>query len=888
MTGAFAHDFPLDRFQQEAIAGLDAGRNVLVSAPTGSGKTVVGEHAVALALRDGGKAFYTAPIKALSNQKYADLVAELGPERVGLLTGDHAVNPGAPVVVMTTEVLRNMVYAGSSSLRGLQWVVLDEVHFLQDAYRGPVWEEVLIHTPASVRFVCLSATVSNAAELGEWVAELRGPTDTVVEHVRPIRLDSLYMVGDRSSERDHLVPVLVDGRPNPEGDRFDADRGRPGGPRQRPGRQGPSRYRSRFRTPRRLEVVERLDDEDLLPAIYFIFSRAACTDAANHCLEAGLRLTDAAERSRIRALAEGRVASLSDADLDVLGYDQWLATLEAGVAAHHAGMIPAFREAVEDCFAEGLIKVVFATETLALGINMPARSVVIEKLTKYNGESHEFLTPAQFTQLTGRAGRRGIDDQGTSVVLWSPFVTFAQVARLAASREFPLASAFRPTYNMAANLVHRYDREVAHSVLARSFAQFQADRAAVQLQTRVDRLTGELDLLGGPPEGAEDDAVASYVAALDEVAATRPRRGDRRALIETSLASLRPGDVIERPTRDGRRLLLVLSVAFRKGGAVRVRTVTAQGTDVELRAADLDAPVSPIATVDLPVPFEPRRADYRRDAAAVLRRTNLRRAGNRKGGRRGDDEWEGVDDDALEAHLAARAAVEAHPLERRDDRDQVVARHRERARLAHDLSVARRRLDRRGSGLVKRFDAVLEVLARGGHTRGWSLTPSGERLRRIYHECDLLLSLALDDGLFDDLDAPGVAALASCVTYEHRSPEAPPPPQYPSQDVRRRAERLDDLCSRLNGWERAAKVPETRRPEPGFAAAAFAWADGRSLQAVLDDDMTGGDFVRNTKQLIDLLRQLGDVAPDPRTAAVCRRAADDLFRGVVEAGSEVS
>jgi ATP-dependent RNA helicase HelY len=858
-----------------------------VSAPTGSGKTVVGEHAVALALRDGGKAFYTAPIKALSNQKYADLVAELGPERVGLLTGDHAVNASAPVVVMTTEVLRNMVYAGSPALQGLQWVVLDEVHFLQDTYRGPVWEEVLIHTPTSVRFVCLSATVSNAAELGEWITELRGPTDTVVEHVRPIRLDSLYMVGDRSSERDHLIPVLVDGRPNPEGDRFDADRTRPGGPR-RPGRHG-ARFRSRFRTPRRLEVAERLDDEDLLPAIYFIFSRAACTDAANHCLEAGLRLTDAAERSRIRAIVEDRVASLSDADLDVLGYDQWLATLEAGVAAHHAGMIPAFREAVEDCFAEGLIKVVFATETLALGINMPARSVVIEKLTKYNGESHEFLTPAQFTQLTGRAGRRGIDDQGTAVVLWSPFVTFAQVARLVASREFPLTSAFRPTYNMAANLVHRYDRDVAHSVLARSFAQFQADRAAVQLQTRVDRLTADLDLLGGPPDEVADAATAAYVAALDEVESTRPKRSDRRALVETSLASLRPGDVIERPTENGRRLLLVLSVAFRKGGAVRVRAVTPQGTDVELRAADLDAPVSPIATVDLPVPFEPRRADYRREAAAVLRRTNLRRTGARRGRRRGRiDEWAGVDDAALEAHLAARAVLESHPLHRREDRDDVVARYRERARLAHDLAVAQRRLERRGSGLVKRFDAVLEVLARCGHTKGWSLTPAGDRLRRIYHECDLLLSLAIDDGLFDDLDAPGVAALASCVTYEHRSPDAPPPPRFPSQELRRRAERLEDLCQRLNGWERAARVPETRRPEPGFAAAAFAWADGRSLDAVLDDDMTGGDFVRNTKQLIDLLRQLGEVAPDPRTAAVCRRAADDLFRGVVEAGSEVS
>jgi len=883
---------------------------VLVSAPTGSGKTVVGEHAVAAALAAGGKAFYTAPIKALSNQKYSDLVAELGEEKVGLLTGDRSINASAPVVVMTTEVLRNMVYAASPTLDGLLWVVLDEVHFLQDAYRGPVWEEVLVHTPASVRFVCLSATVSNADELGEWIQALRGPTDTVLEHVRPIRLDSLYMVGDRTSEHDHLLPVLVDGRPNPEADRFDADRS-PTGRQQRGGPRGrgaPARFRGRFRTPRRLEIVERLNDESLLPAIYFIFSRAACTDAANQCLEAGLRLTNGAERSRIRALVEDRVAVLTDSDLDVLGYDKWLATLQAGVAAHHAGMIPAFREAVEDCFVEGLIKVVFATETLALGINMPARSVIIEKLTKYNGETHEFLTPAQFTQLTGRAGRRGIDEEGTAVVLWSPFVAFSQIARLVASREYPLASAFRPTYNMAANLVHRYDRDTAHSVLARSFAQFQADRAAVQLQTRVDRLAAELDLIGGPPEGDDDEKIATFVAALDALDATRPRQGDRRAQIEASLGVLQPGDVIDVAARRGtagtqrrgankgartgankgggkggpHNAVVVLSVAYRKGGAVRVRGVTAQGADVELRTDDLNAPAHRIATVDLPVPFEPRRAEYRAEAAAALRRTNLRRAAARS---KIDDRWDDVDPELVAAQLAARAAVEGHPLWGGDDTDDVVSRYRERARLTHDLEVARRRLARRGSGLVRRFDAVLEVLARCGHTDGWHLTPSGERLRRIYHESDLLVSLALDDGLFDDLDADAVAALASCFTYEHRSKEAPPPPRYPSQDLRRRAERLDVLCDRLNSWERAASVNQTRRPDPGFAPAAFQWASGRPLHAVLGDEITGGDFVRNTKQLIDLLRQFGDVAADPRTAAVCRSAADRLFRGVVEAGT---
>jgi ATP-dependent RNA helicase HelY len=842
-----------------------------VSAPTGSGKTVVGEHAVGLALRDGGKAFYTAPIKALSNQKYGDLLRVLGADRVGLLTGDHAINPEAPVVVMTTEVLRNMVYAGSPALVGLRWVVLDEVHFLQDAYRGPVWEEVLIHTPQGVGFVCLSATVSNAGELGDWIEALRGPTATVIEHRRPVGLDALYLVGDRSAERDHLVPVLVDGRPNPEARRFDVDRPRHPGQRH-------DRRRRRFVAPRRIETVERLDDEDLLPTIYFIFSRAACDDAAAQCLDAGLRLTDAEERSRIRVLAEQRTASLADADLEVLGYDRWIAALENGIAAHHAGMIPAFREAVEDCFNEGLVKVVFATETLALGINMPARSVVIERLTKFNGESHEFLTPSQFTQLTGRAGRRGIDDHGYAVVLWSPFVTFGQVAALAASREFPLVSAFRPTYNMAANLVRRYERAEAHEVLARSFAQFQADRAVVRLRARADRLRAELATLGAPSEHDEFD-VGGYRELLERVRDARRHRPGGRAEREAALARLRPGDVVERRTPGGRRLLLVLSVAYRKGGSIRVRAVTPGGEQVTLGLADLDEPLERLATVDLPVPYAPQDPVWRREAAAALRRVNLRRARPRRStGRR--------DDAGPNPYLEAVAALESHPLHRRSDRDELIAAHRRAERLTAELADVEREVGRRASGVVRRFDAVLAVLAEVDHVRDWSLTTAGERLRRLYHESDLLVSLAIGEGLFDGLDPAEVAALCSTFTYEHRSAEAPPAPRFPTAELRRRVGRLEAVADGLNRRERAARLPETRPPDPGFLAAAWTWASGAALEQVLDEELTGGDFVRNTKQLIDLLRQLGDVVEDPRTARHCRSAAEALLRGVVAAGGE--
>lgn len=471
-------EFTLDPFQLEAIEAIDADRSVLVSAPTGSGKTLVAEHAVARALEVGKKAFYTTPIKALSNQKYHDLCRLFGSSSVGLLTGDTSINGDASAVVMTTEVLRNMIYVGSPALTRLAVVILDEVHYLQDAYRGPVWEEIIIHLPVEVRLVCLSATVSNADEFGAWIESLRGPTSVVLEHRRPVKLDNRYLVHDR--HRDHLILVPIN-----EGDRsarsFDIN------PHQRWARR-------RYSTPKRPDVVELLEQRSMLPAIYFIFSRAACDDAVKACLNAGICLTNDSERQEIRSIIERHVGSLEGADLNTLDFGRWQTCLEAGIASHHAGLVPQFKEAVEACFVAGLVKVVFATETLALGINMPAKTVVLEKLTKFTGEHHEFLTPGQYTQLTGRAGRRGIDNHGTAIVAWSPYVPFDRVASLVSSRRFNLQSAFRPTYNMAINLISRYDRNEAHEILGRSFAQFLVPKnrkgAKVRARQSIQQRTG--------------------------------------------------------------------------------------------------------------------------------------------------------------------------------------------------------------------------------------------------------------------------------------------------------------------------------------------------------------------------------------------------------------
>ncbi|MBO9578309.1 MAG: DEAD/DEAH box helicase, partial [Microbacteriaceae bacterium] len=396
--------FDMDAFQVAACESLEAGRSVLVAAPTGAGKTIVAEFAIFRAMSGGSehgpdaKVFYTTPMKALSNQKFGELVAEYGADAVGLLTGDVNVNSGARIVVMTTEVLRNMLYAGSDLLAGLACVVMDEVHYLADRARGAVWEEVIIHLPLDVRMVSLSATVSNAEEFGDWLLAVRGDTDVIVSEDRPVPLDQHVLVRHRLIDLFEDPAAVIAGRAarvNPEvveavrggtrrtGPASRADRGRDRFGGRRP---GPGAGRLDDRVPRP-EVIRILGERNLLPAIAFVFSRRGCEQAVEQLVRDGVQLTTAEERAQIREIAEERCRGLPDEDLGVLGYWDWLSALERGVAAHHAGLLPAFKEVVELCFQRKLLKVVYATETLALGINMPARTVVLESLEKFNGEA---------------------------------------------------------------------------------------------------------------------------------------------------------------------------------------------------------------------------------------------------------------------------------------------------------------------------------------------------------------------------------------------------------------------------------------------------------------------------------------------------------------------
>jgi ATP-dependent RNA helicase HelY len=878
-----SYGFTFDVFQRRACSALARGSSALVAAPTGAGKTVVGEFAAWLALQAGGRAFYTTPIKALSNQKYADFSALHGPSAVGLLTGDNSINGDAPIVVMTTEVLRNMIYEDARDLEDLHYVVLDEVHYLQDRYRGAVWEEVLIHLPVEVQTVSLSATVSNAEEFGEWLQTLRGDVDVIIEEQRPVEIRHWYLASDE------LLPMFVQrpergglgrtaeqkrgglGRtaeqdgdviPNPRGREFDRRRRRGS---HRPERGGRRTREKRARIPLRVEVVERMADEGMLPAIYFIFSRRGCSEAVARCLQSNVRLTTPAERDVIVEVATEHTADLTHEELDVLGFAEWIEGLRRGVAAHHAGMIPPFKETTEELFKQGLVKVVFATETLALGINMPARTVVIESLTKFTGESHELMTPGEYTQLSGRAGRRGIDELGHSVVLLQRFTPFDVITRLASTRTYPLQSSFQPSYNMAVNLVRNYEREEAEHLVNSSFAQYQVDRDVVQLEQTRERLEA-YHASYVERSRCERGDLSAYASLSEEL--RRLEQSGAREQASMEAATPRRGDVFELTGGRRKGRYAVVDVIERgPGRAPRVLAVSAERVLVRFGAAELRAR-STIGRVRLTAGFDPHSSSLRRRVALEIAGMTRPRAhqGRRDGARRLRD---------------VRKRLERHPCHDCPDLGRHLHFHRRATRLSREIAGIDRRIRGRTGTLARRFQHVLEVLEHFGYVEEWRLAAKGEALARVYNEADLLVMEGLEQGIFDALDASGLAAVLSTVVYEARGPEVQAPGHLPTVGSAQAWRDLVALRDGIRKQEETRALDLTREPDPGFAERAYLWASGASLDEVLGPDDAPGDFVRTMKQLVDLLRQIEVVADGSPLAGTVRDAIKRVHRGVV-------
>jgi ATP-dependent RNA helicase HelY len=873
--------FPLDAFQIEACEAVEDGRSVLVAAPTGAGKTVVGEFAVRCARERKEKAFYTTPIKALSNQKFRDLTEVYGPSAVGLLTGDTSINGNADIVVMTTEVLRNMIYAGSATLERLGVVILDEVHYLADRFRGSVWEEILVHLDAKTEIVALSATVSNTEEFGAWLKEVRGDTEVVVSETRPVPLWPHVML--REGLFDLYAPGVDPTQPGPS-PRLNPDleavvRRLRHAPRHR-GPRGVGR-----RPPPRFAVVDVLDSQGLLPAIFFVFSRAGCEDAVDQIRSAGLRLTTDSERSRIASIVEERCSSFPGADLGALGYSHWLDHLQAGVAAHHAGMIPLFKEVVEELFTAGLIKVVFATETLSLGINMPARSVVLEKLVKWDGDSHKDLTPGEVTQLTGRAGRRGIDVEGHAIVVEYPGFDVEILGRLASRRTYPLISSFQPSYNMAINLVARLGVDKAREVLEMSFAQYQADRAVVSQARRVRDLdtaiAGYREAIactkGDFLEYAELKDRISRLERADARAATK----DRREASAGELRRLRAGAVVR--ILGGRHRGLAVVVSPDKSELPRPLLVTEAGRAFRLSIADLHLGFDEVGEMRLPRRIDTRRAQSRRDLSSTLNAKRDQFTPTRK---RSDPAPTEEGRDQLEALRRQMRGHPCHSCPDKDDHSRWAERYfralRDRDRLAGEIS-------KETGSIARIFDRRCAVLAELGYLEGEgeALIPTswGTMLRTIYSENDLVIAECLRKGVWAGLHPPALAAVVSTLVYEGRredETQAPRIPQGPAGPLGLALRDTVRVSSGLLDLHTERRLPRLQASQWGIVGPVHSWTQGKGLDAVLRGaDLAPGDLVRWFKQVIDVLDQIAEVAPDPSVRRNAELAITSMRRGVV-------
>jgi len=890
--------FELDPFQVTACRALAAGHGVLVCAPTGAGKTVVGEFAVHLALAAGSKCFYTTPIKALSNQKYADLVAKHGKPNVGLLTGDTSINSGAPVVVMTTEVLRNMLYADSSALRGLSHVVMDEVHYLADRFRGPVWEEVILHLPADIAVVGLSATVSNAEEFGEWISTVRGDTTVVVDEHRPVPLWQHVLVGrqlfDLFSERDNsrdrklvVNPELV-GHVHQRERREDAWQPR----HQRNGRSSGTRRsgygRPSYRPLPRPDVIAKLDAQGLLPAITFIFSRAGCEAAVTQCVRSGIRLTTPEQAETINEVIRTHTAELPEADLAVLGFWEWRDALQRGFAAHHAGMLPAFKQAVEELFLRGLVRAVFATETLALGINMPARTVVLERLVKYNGEAHVDLTSGEYTQLTGRAGRRGIDIEGHAVVLWQPGVEPTAVAGLASNRTFRLRSSFRPSYNMTVNLVGSMGPDAARRLLERSFAQFQADRSVVGLARTIDRNTETLVGYAEQMQCRLGD-FASYAAIRAQISErerhlSKQGSASKRQQADESLQALRRGDVIAVPGGKRAGLAVVLDTGP-DSAQLRPLVLTEDHWAGRLSASDFPTPATVLGRLTLPKRVDHHVPRVRRDLASTLRASGITTP------RRSNRRSTAADDREL---AALRRALRAHPCHGCEDRESHARCSDRHSRLIQDTDKLRQQVAATTHSLARSFDRIRALLAEREYLRGngpaQRVSEHGHRLERIYSESDLLVAECLRAGAWDGLNAAELASVVSAMVYESRR-EIDALPRVPAGAISTALAETMHIWTELTADERKHKIAATREPDLGFAWPVHRWARGESLTTVLaaagenGQVLSAGDFVRWCRQVVDLLDQIRVASAGEALADVAAAAVTAVRRGVVALGT---
>ena len=853
--------FSLDDFQLEAIEALNQGHSVVVSAPTGSGKTLIGEYAIHRALAHGQKVFYTTPLKALSNQKLRDFREQFGAERVGLMTGDLTVNREASIVVMTTEIFRNMLYAeadeGDDPLADVEAVVLDECHYMNDSQRGTVWEESIIHCPPVVQLVALSATVANAGQLTDWIEAVHGPTRLVMSDFRPVPLQFSFCSAKG------LHPLLNDEGTglHPNCKVWRAPKGR--------NRRGPKTPRPpQPEAPPLGFVVAQMAEREMLPAIYFIFSRRGCDKAVRDLGK--VCLVTPQEQARIQERLEAFMAATPEAVRDG-GHDD---ALLRGIAAHHAGVLPAWKELIEELFQQGLVKVVFATETLAAGINMPARSTVISALSKRTERGHRPLMGSEFLQMAGRAGRRGLDSQGYVVTVQSRFEGVREAGQLATSPADPLVSQFTPSYGMVLNLLQRYELAKAKELVERSFGRYLATLDLSEDEARISELREQLGDLSDTVENVDWEDFEDYEK-------QRGRLREERRLLR----------ILQQQAEETLAHELTLALRF-----------ASEGTLVSLKAPVLRDRVTPAVIVEkqqgsgqfpllccltdenvwvlvpcsavVSLHAELTCLQVKDVAVPELHRAGELRHGDQASGglalavghmaRRHDmvtPQYDLAGEVQAQAHLVRELelALELHPAHGAGDRKKLRKKRFRMEELEAEIAERQRVLHFRANRHWETFLALIDILRFFGCLDGdEGLDPSevGRTVAALRGDNELWLGLALMSGHLDELEPADLAAVLEAISTEVNRPDLwsgyPPPPaadeaMHDLRGIRRELQRQQE----------AGKVVMPVWFEGELMGLVHAWAKGVSWSDLIaNTSLDEGDVVRIMRRTVDLLAQI--------------------------------
>jgi ATP-dependent RNA helicase HelY len=908
------YPFPLDEFQREAIRTLLRGDSVMVAAPTGTGKTVVAEFAIFDSFKRAGRVIYTTPIKALSNQKYRDLRALYGDE-VGLLTGDVSENRDARVVVMTTEVLRNMLLQTPWEVDTVESVIFDEIHFLADPERGTTWEESIILCPEHIQLVCLSATVTNAPEIAAWISRTHRPIRLITHTERAVPLSLYYFIDAKLHQVvDHTGKIVRDFP------RSGGELKRQNGARRHTERADPD-----MNEPQPREIIDALAAKELLPAIYFLFSRNDCQQFAERLAVMRPHLVTNAQFDQIEVVIEGYLNALRPEDRELEQVKLITALARKGIGFHHAGLLPVLKQFVEVLFGRGLMQVVFATDTLALGVNMPARTVVIGRMSKWDGRRRRVLIPNEFQQMAGRAGRRGMDAFGHVVVPYSPWIAFRDMLEVATGPLEPVRSAFAVRYNTVLHLWDPPRGDRVRNMLQQSLAQFQMSQRIRLLEDDIIEISGDI---AGIPQGcligldAGDELLDDYRRLGGTLSAAQHR--ERR--VREQLADLEREAISPPWPEPGRQ---ALRRAFRyaqpglvahhrdfgwgayvgrgKGGGVglflfgkSVKLVAeyrhidylTDGVTVQV-PEELIEPSGPIEDV-WEVVSAAEMAKYARRFKKLglpdlegLQKEHQERERERLASELNEV---GLDlSDAMAQVEDLQNVREGHPChacplrkEHRDFLARIERLDKERQGLEEFLFRETEAEDERIRGVIW---GIREVLHHFGYLRGGSATSKADMLAGIFDNDGLILCEMIDRRLLDRLSPDDLAEVFSWFSFD-RDFRYTNHYTLPDHLVLLRR-RLEDLEHAILGQERDNNLFISEGHNATFYGAAIAWCRGDAMADISEViQLSEGDLVLTFNKTIDLMRQvrdmLIDVAPDNHLRWTLLEAERLLRRGIVE------